>query len=88
MDLEILYRGARAGRIQLARTIVTADAGQIHPLDVWGDGLALLWRGARDLGLFVDGGVAHHAFEAVAGVLGEELSEPGCEPGGGWRLGG
>lgn len=86
MHLEVLDRRARAGRIQLPGTITASDARKIHVFDRWRQRLPRGRGWTRKLGVDVDGGVAHHAFEAVVGVGAAEGGEGGGEPGGGWGL--
>ena len=87
MNLKVPHRHVRPGRIQFPGTIVAADTREVHPFDGVG-GLACLGCGTGELGDGVDGGVAHHAFEAVVGVLGFEGCEAGGEPFWGCGLGG
>jgi len=48
---------------------MAADARQVHVFDAFWGRLAGWGRGAGEFGGGVDGRVAHHAFEAVVGVL-------------------
>jgi hypothetical protein len=85
MHLKLLDAHPGAGVVQFARTIQTADAGEVlveHVLarDVSGGRV-------RGVGGGVDGGAAHGAFEAGVWMLVAEGSEGGEEPGGGIGLG-
>ena len=64
---------------------MTADARQVHVLHAFWCRLAGWRRGAREFGGGVDGGVAHYAFEAVVGVLFQEISQALGKPC--WRSG-
>jgi hypothetical protein len=67
MNLKVANRGFWTGRIQLARTVLTTDTRQEHPLDAL---VGLAWLGccARNLGGGVHDGVFHYTFEFVVYV--------------------
>lgn len=64
---------------------MAADAGEVVELYAWRDRLAGRWEWNR-LFLFVEGAVAHYAFEGVVGVGLEQGLQSLCEPVWGWRL--
>ena len=69
MHFKVPHRGFRTGGVQFPRTVMAADARQVHVFDAFWGRLAGWGRGAGEFGGGVDGRVAHHAFEAVVGVL-------------------
>ena len=82
MDLKVHDGGVWAGRVQLARAVIAADAWQPLVLDR-GRERALHGRAGHGLaGGGVDGGIAHEAFEGVVQVGFLQPGQAGQEP---WR---
>lgn len=79
MNLEILHRHPGARRIELPRAIHAANAWEVLILDIrtWS---SVGGDGGGHVGRAVDGGVAHHALEAVVRVGGAEGGEAVGEP--------
>lgn len=89
MFLKILHPGPGSGGIQLARTIMAPDPGEVFVRKVFaggGDGgLGVGRNHGGGIGGGVDGRVAHGGFELVTRVGAFKVGESGGEPG--WRLG-
>lgn len=83
MDFKVVDRHARARGIQLSRTVMAANTGEILIFDVLTsqEVVGICHRGQ---GFCIDGGITHHTFKGIIGVGLFKLAEASCEPVG-WR---